>query len=201
MKFSSRLSNPKKFTFLLTAIDIFLIFGQILGFRVTNIFLQAVLTSFVLLSIPVIVLLVFVKSKSGVLKSILILCLSTIFVVISVFRILDISGVYTIGYSKAFEQIQRVEVDERNQVAIYRTNGGATTDFGVQVFQEQNVIPGIKLVNLLTSYYHVNELKVEYIGDDKVKIIQVIPTNHKYTSDDIKWYGPLPVIGDILNLE
>jgi hypothetical protein len=49
------------------------------------------------------------------------------------------------------------------QVAVYRTNGGATTDYGIVVRQEQCLLPGVLLVKQLFSKYgisHINHTKV-----------------------------------------
>ncbi len=45
-------------------------------------------------------------------------------------------------------------------VRLYRTNGGATTAFGVEMRQERDLIPGIRLVRSVDSWYRCYELAV-----------------------------------------
>lgn len=47
-----------------------------------------------------------------------------------------------------YEKIASVELHDSRVVA-YRTNGGATIDFGIEVQQERSLVPGIMLARLL----------------------------------------------------
>jgi hypothetical protein len=40
-----------------------------------------------------------------------------------------------------------------SEVRFYRTNGGATTDFGIVIRQERSLIPGVVLVRSLDAFY------------------------------------------------
>jgi hypothetical protein len=46
-----------------------------------------------------------------------------------------------------------------SQVRLYRTNGGATTDFGVVIQQEKGLLPGILLVRRLDFFSHCEALE------------------------------------------
>jgi hypothetical protein len=45
-----------------------------------------------------------------------------------------------------------------SRVCFYRINGGATTDFGVEIRQERRLIPGVLLVRQLDDFYHCYSL-------------------------------------------
>ncbi len=45
-------------------------------------------------------------------------------------------------------------------VRLYRTNGGATTDFGVVIRQERRLMPGLFWVRSLDDFYHCYSLDV-----------------------------------------
>lgn len=51
----------------------------------------------------------------------------------------------------SFEHLRTELVHEKN-FAIYRTNGGATTGFGIVVRQEKRIIPGLKWVDVVFSH-------------------------------------------------
>ena len=48
-----------------------------------------------------------------------------------------------------------------SDVRLYRTNGGATTDFGVVIRQERRLIPGVVLVRRLGDFYPCYSLNAE----------------------------------------
>jgi hypothetical protein len=48
-----------------------------------------------------------------------------------------------------------------SEVRFYRTNGGATTDFGVVIRQERGLIPGVVLVRHLDHFYPCYSLDAE----------------------------------------
>ena len=48
-----------------------------------------------------------------------------------------------------------------SKVTVYRTNGGATTDFGIEIVQEMSVFPYIVLVKDLHNGYHENTATVK----------------------------------------
>ena len=48
-----------------------------------------------------------------------------------------------------------------SKVALYLTNGGATTDFGVVIRQERAMLPGILLVRRIEDFYPCQSLEVK----------------------------------------
>ena len=51
-----------------------------------------------------------------------------------------------------------------SEVILYRTNGGATTDFGVVIRQERTLLPGVKVVRNLADFYHCCALSATPTG-------------------------------------
>ena len=49
---------------------------------------------------------------------------------------------------------------QRSHIRLYRTDGGATTDFGVVVRQERTLFPGVEIVRPIDSFYHCYSLNV-----------------------------------------
>ncbi len=93
--------------------------------------------------------------------------------------ILDIKDTYTTGIDASLEKIDNIDMKYSN-VSIYRTNGGATTDFGIVVRQEKNIFPGIVLVKDLYNKYHMVEASSQVIDEDTIFItITVQQTDEK----------------------
>ncbi len=59
---------------------------------------------------------------------------------------------YKNGRDLSFERFAETRW-KGSEVRFYRTNGGATTDFGVVIRQERNLIPGVVLVRRLDDFY------------------------------------------------
>lgn len=68
-----------------------------------------------------------------------------------------------------FEQIKSLSLDNSDIVA-YRTNGGATTSFGILVRQEKNIVPGIKLVKNVYSQDHKENVNMIKTGKNSFEI-------------------------------
>lgn len=71
--------------------------------------------------------------------------------------------------ANAFEPIKSLSLDHSDIVA-YRTNGGAATSFGIQVRQEKDIIPGIKLVKTVYSQYHKDNVNMIKTGENSFEI-------------------------------
>jgi hypothetical protein len=67
---------------------------------------------------------------------------------------------YKDGHDLSFDQFSEAPW-KGSSVRLYRTNGGATTDFGVVIRQERKLFPGILLVRNLDSFYHCESLELE----------------------------------------
>lgn len=69
------------------------------------------------------------------------------------------------------------------RIAVYRTNGGATTDFGVDVVQQRFVLPGIKYSKSLDYAYHASDAELTPIDTHHVKC-HLCPTGSSTDSED-----------------
>ncbi len=104
------------------------------------------------------------------------------------------------GYDGSYLPVQTVTIDENQNIVVYRTNGGATTDFGVEIRREKYLSLGFKWVKTLREYYHVSDIKLSTLNTSQVMIEEVKGTSHVYTSSEEKWYGPLPVRGEVIDI-
>jgi hypothetical protein len=59
----------------------------------------------------------------------------------------------------------------RGSVVVYRTDGGATTSFGIVVRLQCTLIPGVLVVRELENRYPALEGRVEQLDSAKVRII------------------------------
>ena len=57
------------------------------------------------------------------------------------------------------------------QVVAYRTDGGATTDFGIVVRQQRRLMPGLLVVRDLYSEYDAHDARLEVAGPAAVRVI------------------------------
>jgi len=73
------------------------------------------------------------------------------------------------GY-RPFDPISIVAVNG-TQVVAYRTDAGATTDFGIVVRQQRRLMPGLLVVRNLYSEYHAHDARLEIAGPAAVRII------------------------------
>ena len=71
---------------------------------------------------------------------------------------------------RPFDPISIVAVNG-TQVVAYRTDGGATTDFGIIVRQQRRLMPGLLVVRDLYSEYHAHDARLEIAGPAAVRII------------------------------
>lgn len=77
------------------------------------------------------------------------------------------------GKDPGFELIQEVSKDKYNY-RLYRTNGGATTSFGLDLRKERNVGMGIKTTHSIHGKYPASDGKME-IRDEKILILTIEP--------------------------
>jgi len=66
---------------------------------------------------------------------------------------------YKDGHDLSFDQFSETPWNG-SSVRLYRTNGGATTDFGVVIRQERKLFLRILLVRNLDSFYHCESLEL-----------------------------------------
>ena len=73
------------------------------------------------------------------------------------------------GIDYSFEEINRLNVSNKSYV-LYRTNGGATTSFGLVLRMEKEIALGIKVINVIYSKYEASESSLELTGDYQIKM-------------------------------
>jgi hypothetical protein len=64
---------------------------------------------------------------------------------------------YKNGRDLSFDQFMELQW-RGSDVRLYRTDGGATTDYGVVIRQERKVFPGIMLIRPIDTFYHCYSL-------------------------------------------
>lgn len=76
----------------------------------------------------------------------------------------NIPGIFKTGLDYSNELMKSTPFG-RARIAIYRTNGGATTDFGISVIRDQFIFPGIKHIESLDYAY--NAYDAQFIKIDQ----------------------------------
>lgn len=70
------------------------------------------------------------------------------------------------------------------RIAVYRTNGGATTDFGVVVERQRFPFPGIKCVEPVANAYHVSDAELTFLDEHHIRCH--IPVSRDYKDYEVK---------------
>lgn len=83
------------------------------------------------------------------------------------------------GTDPSFEKIKTLELS-KSSVNVYRTDGGATTDFGIIVRQEMKVLPGILIVKQFYNEYHKYDIELARIGGDSLRLEGKVVVLKKY---------------------
>ena len=87
----------------------------------------------------------------------------------SVFVTMHLLSVVGDGTDRSFEPLGIVPV-EGGRVGVYRTNCGATCNFGVAVRQERPLLPGVLLVRRLSGFYPAAQATFEALGTRTVRV-------------------------------
>jgi hypothetical protein len=95
-------------------------------------------------------------------------------IILSVFLLLGISldlAATTPGESDiGFAPIHRISLPHGGALVVYRTNCGATCDFGIVVRQERALIPGLLLVRNVYGKYPAHDALVEITAPDRARV-------------------------------
>ena len=97
----------------------------------------------------------------------------------------DFKTIYTEGFDSSFKKIHELNINDIHY-RLYRTNGGATTSYGLILRKEKNILKGIKSVKVILSEYRASqgtltlinnktiEVKIDpYKDNEKAKVIQL----------------------------
>jgi hypothetical protein len=88
------------------------------------------------------------------------------------------------GTDRSFEALGAVPV-EGGRVGVYRTNCGATCNYGVAVRQEHPLMPGVLLVRRLPGFYPAYKATLEPLGPRAVRV-SVPPNGQRSGSDTVR---------------
>jgi hypothetical protein len=89
--------------------------------------------------------------------------------ILAVGAAMDLQGVAVHGTDPGFEYLHSISLP-KSRVAAYRTNGGATTSFGIVVRQETPILPGVYRVEEIFHAYPGFEADMTVVGENEVKI-------------------------------
>lgn len=90
--------------------------------------------------------------------------------IISLFALFGLSSVKSEGVDASFERIGELK-EENGLYRLYRTNGGATTSFGLVLRKERPLPLGLKLVTQLTSFYPASDATFERTPYGNVRLV------------------------------
>ncbi|WP_434632473.1 hypothetical protein PQ689_11850 [Thermoanaerobacterium thermosaccharolyticum] len=96
--------------------------------------------------------------------SILLIVISTTIAAIILFATI------TLNVNEAFMPIHNIRF-ESSSVIVYRSNYGATTDYGIVVRQEKEIIKGILLVKNLLRQDHIYDVSIKKLSDNAVELM------------------------------
>ncbi|MGL4612875.1 MAG: hypothetical protein ACRCVV_03050 [Shewanella sp.] len=81
----------------------------------------------------------------------------------------DYEDIRNEGVDASFEKIDEVAVGD-SVIRLYRTNGGATTSFGLVARRETKLIQGINVVEVLFSKYKASEGTMKLIDEFSIEL-------------------------------
>jgi len=73
------------------------------------------------------------------------------------------------GFDASYAYLHSVR-RTNDRLALYRTNGGATTDWGVVVRQEEFILPGVVRVKRVHDYYHCYEAEITQLDEQRIRV-------------------------------
>ena len=164
-----------------------LFLGYLLGIRFENVYINKIaglLLYFSPICIFILILKEEFKSKSlKVTLSIVAGLLAFASLVPIFFNAFDLYAISQDGgIDPAFEKTKTLNL-ESSRVAVYRTNGGATTDFGLIVRSEKALLPGIYIKHDLINLYHVDDINLSVAMPNSVKIDSINFTDPQYRTE------------------
>jgi hypothetical protein len=104
------------------------------------------------------------------------------FALLALFQL--IAGV-TGSTDTSFEKIAELN-GNHGTYRLYRTNGGAMTSFGLVLRRERAILPGLKLVTVLRSYYPASDATLESISSARGRLT-VAPYTERMQGDTFEF--------------
>ena len=157
---------------LILGLFIILFLGYLFGIRFDNLYANSIVGLILYFSpICALVLVIKEKFKTKYLKT----TLATLLAVASLVSLLPIS--FTVldfaslngGIDPSFEKIRSQDLGS-SRIVTYRTNGGATVDFGTVVRLEKPILPGVYIKRDLLDIYHASDVEFSVVGQDYIRI-------------------------------
>ena len=81
----------------------------------------------------------------------------------------DYESIRKHGIDQSFEKINEVMVDDA-RYRLYRTNGGATTSFGLVLRRETALIKGVNMVRIMFSKYDASEGVLRILDEHRMEL-------------------------------
>jgi len=103
-------------------------------------------------------------------------CLAVPCCIVFIFANSGYDEIKSTGIDFSFEEINRLQVNDNNYV-LYRTNGGATTSFGLVLRLEKGIGFGLNIVNVVYSKYKALDSTLELTDNHQIKM-QIKPYNN-----------------------
>ena len=126
-----------------------------------------------ILLIPLVLLVLAVAIKPTWLKTIVIVGILPLLFLSALsgfFAAIELSHIWTTGQDQSFVPITSVKL-QSSRVVVYRTDGGATTSFGIVARHERVLFPGILLVRNIYHVYPGSEAQLTIIDPTTIKIV------------------------------
>lgn len=85
------------------------------------------------------------------------------------FASLELQSVVTAGVDTSFEPLAELRGEHMNH-RVYRTNGGATTAYGIVLRRERPLLLGLKLVTVVRTYYPAHDATLERLPSGQARL-------------------------------
>lgn len=93
------------------------------------------------------------------------------------FTLLDIHSISEWkGKDLSFECINEINLHD-SKIRVYRTNGGATTAFGIVVREEKEILPGVFYTNKLFYKYRMDTIGLQIVEGNTLLLLDIRDKN------------------------
>ena len=109
------------------------------------------------------------------------LVLSLPITLFTIFALMELRQIAEDGINDGFRQIYQLQ-GAHSALVLYRTNGGATTSFGLVLRRERSLFPGLKLVTVLHASYPAYDATLELLPSGSTRLT-VVPYHSDGTGE------------------
>jgi|SRR3989344_874636 len=200
MKNYLTLKNPNS---VIVGIIVISFIGYMAGIRFENIYVNKII-GLLFLVFPIYLFVLILRAHFE--KKILKIILAIIFGLITIgslpfifFAALDVyPTIQDSGNDPAFKKVNVLDMNT-SRVVVYRSNGGATTDFAVIVRSEKWVLPGLYVKRDLINIYHVDDITLSIVSPNSIKIDAINFTTLQYRAEYMS-RNPQVTEGEVINI-